>query len=131
MIKLARLCAKTRLEVAKAFAVSELREGHGQVLIETGERFDSVFRTVMPYAATKRRQRRSSNRDQKKHELSFPLNSVADNQSIKVGTLVTLSIFSIYLLQLELQAISIHQAPNETSCAMPHQQSSPLENHGD
>ncbi len=57
VIELARLRAQARLDVAQAIAIGELRERHGQVLTQAGERFDFVFAIVTRYAATKRRQR--------------------------------------------------------------------------
>jgi len=70
VIELARLRAQARLDVAQAIAIGELRERHGQVLIEARERFDFVFAPVTRYAATKRRQRQMLH-DLREHQLAY------------------------------------------------------------
>jgi len=56
VIGLGRMRAQARFDVAQVFAVGKMRERHGQVLIEAGERLDFVFASVTRQAATKRRQ---------------------------------------------------------------------------
>ena len=58
LLELACLRAEPCFAVAQAFAVGDLCERHGQVLIQAGERFDFVFAIVTRYAATQRRRRR-------------------------------------------------------------------------
>jgi hypothetical protein len=54
-IKPSRLCAQIYLDVAQRFAVSELREGHRQELIEAREVLNFEVSVVKCHAATKRR----------------------------------------------------------------------------
>src|SRR5262245_48530989 len=48
---------QTRLDVAQALAISQLRKRHRQVLIEAGEPFDLVLARVAPHAAMESRER--------------------------------------------------------------------------
>ena len=58
MIELGLHDAETRLDIAQAFAVRELREGHGQELIETAEGLHAVVAAVSRDALPKFRQRK-------------------------------------------------------------------------
>ena len=51
-----RLSAKVDFDVAQGLAVGQLREGHGEKLIQAGEVLDLVFATVVGHTAAKRAQ---------------------------------------------------------------------------
>jgi len=69
VVELIRLSTQTRLDIAQALAVGQLREGHAQILIDTGERLDLVFSAVARNATTKRGQRQML-RDLREHEFA-------------------------------------------------------------
>ena len=52
--ELARLRSQTRLDVAQALAVGNLREGHAEILIEAREGFDFVFAPITRYETSSR-----------------------------------------------------------------------------
>jgi hypothetical protein len=57
VIELGGLGAKARFDVAQTLSVSQLREGHAQVLVEAGEALDLVFACVTRDTAPQRGQR--------------------------------------------------------------------------
>src|SRR5665213_1070018 len=57
VIELVALRPQARLDVPKALAVGELREGQAEKLLETREALDLVLAAVRVHAATKRRER--------------------------------------------------------------------------
>ena len=57
VIELGALRTQTRLDVAQALAIGQLREGHAQVLVETREPLDLVLARVARDAAMERVQR--------------------------------------------------------------------------
>jgi hypothetical protein len=57
MVELAALCSQARFDVAQAFPILQLREGHAEVLIEARKALDLVLGSTTRDAATKRVQR--------------------------------------------------------------------------
>ena len=57
VVELCCLAAQTGFDVAQAFSVGQLREGHTQILIQTGEVLDLVLASVPGHATTESSQR--------------------------------------------------------------------------
>ena len=70
MIELGGLRSQTRLNIAQALPVRQLRKGHAQVLIQTREALDLVLAVVKSHAPTKSAERKMAHQ-LRKHELAL------------------------------------------------------------
>ena len=57
VVELGCLGAQAGFDIAQAFSISKLSEGHTQILVETGEALHLVLAAIARNATTKRRQR--------------------------------------------------------------------------
>ncbi len=70
MIELARLRTQAGLEIAQALPIGELREGHGEKLVQARKRFDLALAPIVRHATAKGRQRQMLHH-LRKHQLAL------------------------------------------------------------